>query len=168
MAVSQPIVTVQWDKPKTIEESIDDCLSIKSGVYCISRVFGNNETLLYIGKSSGGSGCRGRLKRHYEEWTGLYRGNILVRLGTITKETLHNIPPDEIIEDVESALIFETSPPENKSKVLGYSRYNYLIIKNRGSYNKMFKSSINTLNHDNEDYINKLPKPNQNSKRYLW
>ena len=78
------------------------------GIYYISRKFGENQSILYIGKTTYNFGSR--LESHKEYWIDTYRGEKYVRLGRIVHPK--NISEEELktlINDAERTLIFYLS-----------------------------------------------------------
>jgi hypothetical protein len=128
-------VNVKWSYPRDFENAKETIMSYEGfGLYCISRIFGENETIIYIGKTK--SRFRDRLKEHQKKWILNYRGKIIVRFGTITiPETV----TEDLLIDVESAIIYEIQPIQNTDK------------KNQYHFNKIYKII-------NEGYLGKLPK----------
>ena len=122
-------VTIEWTYPKQIDKVFDDERINNIGIYCIYRVYGTTETLLYIGKTF--NSFKSRLKMHNESWINDYRGEKYVRLGNIISPQNYH---DVLLTDVESALIYEKNPKpiHNTDKINGY-RYTYdLNIYNIG------------------------------------
>lgn len=103
-----------------------------------------NETLLYIGKTD--RQFRGLLKSHKKAWMSKYRGEKIVRFGTISKPT---VVTSEIINDAESALIFDIEPKHNRSKKKSYQYIEEYIILNQGYRGKLPKK-INIRDHKSE------------------
>ncbi|MDV0442359.1 hypothetical protein [Methanorbis furvi] len=147
-------ITVTWKKPRPIRDVIDDPNAIHIGLYCITSKKGENERLIYIGKSSGGSGIRGRLKRHYEEWIDDRGGTKYVRMGIV--ETISKCDMNEIIDMAESMLIYDSRPSKNEKKKNTYSYVNDCILENRSYHGKLFKKVIDSRNHSDPDYLEKL------------
>ena len=110
------------------------------GLYYLSRRFGDNETLLYIGKTS--SSFYNRLLSH-KEWFEQYKGKRLVRLGIIVQPKNYD---DGLIADIESALIHEMQPFENTDKKNWYSFYNMCEITNTG-YRGLLPTTIFMKDH---------------------
>lgn len=95
-------VTLEWSYPKLIDNILEDDRIYEKGIYCIYRRFGKNKTLLYIGKTAD---CfYNRITSHYENWINNYRGKKYVRLGIIISPKNYE---DDLIEDIEGALIYE-------------------------------------------------------------
>lgn len=112
-------ITLEWSYPKRLENIFDDERVYDKGIYCIYRRFGGNDTLIYIGKTK--DSFFNRLSCHCENWINKYRGEKFVRLGVIVSPQVYD---DQIIEDVESALIYEMQPLHNTDKCKTY-HYTY-------------------------------------------
>ena len=140
----QKTITIKWSYPREFENAKETELSYEGyGIYCISRKFGGNETILYIGKTD--KRFRDRLKNHKKDWMSNYRGEKIVRFGTITKPVTVT---STIINDVESAIIYDIDPKHNKSKRKGYSYFEDYILYNQGYRGKLPKI-IDIRNHIN-------------------
>lgn len=123
---------IRWSYPRNIDSIYrGEICNTGWGLYAISRVFGNNETLLYIGLTYNQNFVH-RISKHHKNWFGLYRGDIKIRLGEF--EAPVYITRD-IIEDVESCLIYELQPRQNICKRKGYTytcRYSLTNVGYRG------------------------------------
>lgn len=120
------IIKINWSYPREYENALETELSYEGfGLYCISRKFGGNETILYIGKTE--SRFRDRLKNHKKSWLSNYRGEKIVRFGTITKPITVT---KDIINDAESAIIYEIEPKHNTDKKKGYHFADLYKIEN--------------------------------------
>lgn len=137
----QKTITIKWSYPREFENAKETELSYEGyGLYCISRKFGGNETILYIGKTE--SRFRDRLKNHKKSWLSNYRGEKIVRFGTITKPITVT---KDIINDSESAIIYEIEPKHNTDKKKGYHFTELYKIENIGYKGKLPKYiDINT------------------------
>lgn len=127
---------INWSDPKPIDDIIED-LSDEIGLYYITRLYNGVETSLYIGKSE--NATKSRLRSHRRDWTYHYtHSKILVRIGTITYPKLIS---DDMINDAESALIFEHGCGiygtkvlvENTDKIHSYNYNDLYRIKNYGN-----------------------------------
>lgn len=119
-------VKIYWTYPVLYENIFSSIKVSEKGIYYLSRNFGDKETLLYIGKTS--NSFYNRLNSH-KHWLNLYRGKLFVRLGIIISPKTYD---DELITDVESALIYEMQPFENTDKTNGYYYLNECKIVNTG------------------------------------
>lgn len=116
MPKKQKTITIKWSYPREFENAKETELSYEGyGIYCISRKFGGNETIVYIGKTN--KQFRDRLKNQKKNWMSNYRGEKIVRFGTITQP---RTVTSEIINDAESAIIYDVEPKHDKSKKKGY------------------------------------------------
>lgn len=80
-------VVIKWEDALTIDEAIESEKSDSTGLYYISRVFGNKETTLYLGIATKHNTIRHRLKGH-KVWLKEYRGTIKVRMGKVIYDDL--------------------------------------------------------------------------------
>jgi predicted GIY-YIG superfamily endonuclease len=128
MAKKQLIIKVKWSYPREFENAKETELSYEGfGVYCISRKFGGKESIIYIGKTT--RQFRDRLRDHSSKWLNNYRGEKIVRFGTITQPRTVTV---EIINDVESAIIYEIEPIHNTDKINKYTFSETYKIINEG------------------------------------
>lgn len=142
MLKKQKEIIIKWSYPREFENALETELSYEGfGIYCISRKFGENETILYIGKTD--RQFRDRLKNHKKNWISNYKGEKKVRFGTITKPITVT---SEIINDAESAIIYEIDPIQNTDKRNGYHYFQECIIFNQGYRGKLPKM-IDIRNH---------------------
>lgn len=65
-----------------------------------------------------------------------YRGEKIVRFGTITKPITVT---SEIINDAESAIIYDIEPKHNRSKIKSYQYFEEYIVLNEGYKGKLPK-----------------------------
>lgn len=140
------IIRIYWADPLPVDDAIESDESLCSGVYYITRVFNGHETSRYIGKAS--NTIRERLKEHRKEWLHRVRGQILVRMGTIT------YPKDadaDIIDHAESALIYEHKDilVDNTDKRNSYSYSELYQVQNTGNIGEL-KDKIRM--HEHPDY----------------
>lgn len=135
------IVKIDWSYPRIYGNVFYLPQINEVGLYCLSvKSNKGKEDLIYIGKTN--HSFYSRLSSH-QEWFSLYRGKRLVRLGTITQPKKYD---DELITDIESALIYEIKPFENTDKIYGYSCYNVCKIENSG-YRGLLPRIIDMRNH---------------------
>lgn len=134
---------INWTYPRKLESAINSSICVESwGIYYISRKFGNNETLLYIGLTFNQKFVH-RIAKHYENWLHKYRGTIYIRFGEFTKPQYIT---KDLIEDAESCLIFELSPKHNICKKASYTFTNEYIISNTG-FRGVIPKQISTREH---------------------
>lgn len=120
-------IHISWSKPLTFEEvffheNIED-----KGLYCISRIYDSSETIIYIGKAT--NTFKSRLKSHGRNWVDKYRGDKLVRLGTVVKRPF----TERVITHAENALIYEVQPQQNTMSTRGYTYKHEYVVVNSGS-----------------------------------
>lgn len=125
------IIRINWSEPILIEDAIESPLAYNSGLYYITRVFGSNETSLYLGKAT--RTIRTRLIAHDRDWVHEYRGKIYVRIGQIVYPRYID---DELIDHAESALIYENRDvfEDNTDKRYSYSYSDLYVVENIGDY----------------------------------
>lgn len=68
------IIRILWLDPIDVDAAIESETSLNPGLYYITRIWGENETSLYIGKAS--RTIRERLIDHKKHWLPLYRGKL--------------------------------------------------------------------------------------------
>ncbi len=101
-------IEVKWSYPKAFEKIIETEIAQSGwGIYYISRKFGENETLLYIGITYA-QNFKARLDSHSWNWFKNYRGrkltcsSIVFRLRS-KRELVRNFIPIRIINCVSDA-----------------------------------------------------------------
>lgn len=119
-------VELKWSYPVSYDNIFSSDKIYEKGIYYISRKFGDSETLLYIGKTND---CFYNRLYCHGDWLNQYRGKIFVRLGIIISPKIYD---DEVIKDIESALIYEMKPLENTDKVRSYHYLSEYKIINTG------------------------------------
>ena len=140
------IIRILWLDPIEVDSAIDSEASLNPGLYYITRIWGENETSLYIGKAS--RTIRERLIDHKKHWLPLYLGKLMVRIGQIIYP---HSPDATLIDHAESALIFEHSEilTDNTDKRNTYSYSDLYQIQNTGNIG-MLKEKIRM--HEHPDY----------------
>ena len=71
-------ITITWHGPYKLQNIEWYDIVNEIGIYAIYRVFGNNETLLYIGKTE--RSFLNRINEHTKEWLCLYRDSCMLDL----------------------------------------------------------------------------------------
>ena len=142
-------VTIHWDYPKKLDNLWYDDRIGNYGLYYISRKINISpkpkETLLYIGQTS--NSFWERLNAHYYDWMFDHKGEKFVRLGRITSPELKNNEELKLlIKDVESALIYDSQPKQNRKCKNRYGYYNYCYIINKGKRGNL-KPTISMKDH---------------------
>lgn len=136
-------VTIEWSYPIVYSHAYEKDKCTENGIYYISRVFGGHETLIYIGKTVD---CfSNRLKSHEESWLNTVRGEKYIRFGSIiTPKTYDN----DLIEDIESAIIYEMQPQNNYMKTCSYTyRSGYFVNINNTGYRGVLPQIIDGKDH---------------------
>ena len=137
------IIRILWLDPIEVDSAIESETSLNPGLYYITRIWGENETSLYIGKAS--RTIRERLIDHKKHWLPLYLGKLMVRIGQIIYP---HSPDATLIDHAESALIFEHSEilTDNTDKRNTYSYSDLYQIQNTGNIG-MLKEKIRMQEH---------------------
>ncbi|MGE4511701.1 MAG: hypothetical protein AB7D43_11435 [Sulfurimonadaceae bacterium] len=138
-------IKIEWTYPVEYNNALKHDLSSEIGLYQISRLFGENETLLYLGivKSSNRT-FKTRLAEH-DYWLKEYKGTIKVRFGTIQRKQGLKIN-SQLIEDAESVLIYELKPIENTQKTCSYFINKELEVENIG-YRGFLPKIVSSCRH---------------------
>ena len=125
------IIRIKWNDALLLDEAIESELSNAQGLYYLSRVFGENETSLYLDIATKHNTIRNRLKSHRDSWLKLYRGKLYVRIGHITYPRNADA---SVIDHAESAIVYEQKDIfyENTSKTKTYSYTDLYRIENEG------------------------------------
>ena len=72
-----------------------------------------------------------RMNEHRKSWLSkISKGDIFVKFGTVYT---NDKADKQLLEDVESALVFGAQPRENISKMKSYTLYEDVIVRNRNS-----------------------------------
>lgn len=124
-------IKISWSAHYTFEEVLK-CPDVDGkGLYCISRIFREKESIIYIGKAT--NTFKARLKRHGKNWIDLYRGDKLVRLGTIVERPYS----ERVVTHAENALIFELKPQQNTMSSTGYTYKQEYVVHSLGNRGKL-------------------------------
>lgn len=110
-------ITMKWSGPYNLERIYVHDLAFDRGIYAISRVWGDTETLLYIGRTK--RQFQKRLSEH-DYWLREYRGQIKVRLGLIDSTTNLRFS-EKLLADAEALLIIWNETIENTVNRSTYS-----------------------------------------------
>ena len=136
-------IEIIWSYPLKVDSALTKERCIDSwGIYYISRKFGGNETLLYIGLTFHQNFIN-RIIQHHKKWMSDYRGEKYIRFGEFP---IGKAITKDMIEDLESCIIFEMQPLHNIHKKSSYSFTNEYKIINRGNRGFIPKE-ISTRNH---------------------
>lgn len=138
-------IDIEWTYPKEMQSAYDSDDSYGQGIYHISRIWGDTETLIYIGLVK--STDRDFYKRLDEHWPWLkrVRGKVIIRFGKIIGKQGQSID-DGVYETIEGALIHELQPTENTMKKNSYTIHYDMIIKSTG-YRGFVPKEISTDAH---------------------
>jgi hypothetical protein len=128
-------IKIKWSKPYPFKKVFEYEVVDERGLYCISRIFGANESIIYIGMAT--NTFRERLVSHKNNWIDSYSGCKLVRLGRIIGRRFEN----QIVRDAENALIFELKPQQNTMSINSYTYEQEYIIHNVG-YRGLLPSKV--------------------------
>ena len=79
------IIRILWLDPIDVDAAIESETSLNPGLYYITRIWGENETSLYIGKAS--RTIRERLIDHKKHWLPLYRGKLPLAVQAVVLRT---------------------------------------------------------------------------------
>ncbi|MEH7223720.1 GIY-YIG nuclease family protein [Bacillus sp. JJ1566] len=134
-------VHIRWHGAYSLDDFYNNELALYSGIYAIYRVYGEKETLLYIGKTS--RPFSQRLSEHHKVWLGNVKGKIQVRLGLLEFPDGEKYSSKKLA-DVESLLILWHLPQENTTSASYYwGRENLEVINfgKRGLLDKRISTS---------------------------
>jgi hypothetical protein len=122
-------VIIKWNGPYKFENFHQYEVAYSNGIYAITRVWSNNETLLYLGKTIREFTIR--LTEHQKEWLNGVRGQIKVRCGVLEFEQGRNYSKSKL-SDVEALLINWHKPLYNTMSMNYYYGRDDLAIINKG------------------------------------
>ena len=122
-------VVINWNGPYKFENMSQYEVAYGNGIYAISRVWGNNETLVYLGQTV--RDFTTRLNEHQEEWLSGVRGQVKVRLGVLEFEQGRNFSKFKL-NDIEALLINWHQPPYNTKSMKYYHGRDELAVINKG------------------------------------
>lgn len=136
-------VTLKWSYPIEYTNAYNKEICTQTGIYYISRVFGGHETLIYIGKTVD---CFfNRMKSHDENWLKSVRGKKYIRFGSIMTPKEY---ANDLVEDIESAIIYEMQPQSNYMKTCAYTyRSGYFVNINNTGYRGVLPQTIDSKTH---------------------
>jgi hypothetical protein len=136
-------IIIKWTYPTKFNNAFEKEICSQYGLYYISRIFAGKETLIYIGKTI--DSYSNRMKSHTDNWLSTVKGEKLIRFGIIEKPKIYD---NNLVEDIESAIIYEVNPKYNWMKTVSYTyRSGYFVnISNIGYYGELPKS-IDSKNH---------------------
>lgn len=122
-------IIINWHGPYNIETMLMHNVTSNAGIYSISRVWGNNETLLYLGQTVRNFATR--LNEHQRNWLNDVRGQIKVRFGMLEFEG-GKIFSSHKLNDVEALLINWHKPQYNIMCMNYYYGRDNLTVINKG------------------------------------
>lgn len=127
-------IKIHWSYPVLLDNVFTKDKVYETGLYYISRKWQNSEKLIYIGKTI--DSFYNRLSAHRNTWLSELKGPFYVRIGTIVSPRYYD---NNLLEDIESAIIMNTNPPNNRDKRWSYTyRSGYLVqIYNEGYYGEL-------------------------------
>lgn len=135
-------VTIIWNGPYNLENINRHDITNANGIYAIYRVFGGNETLLYLGMTERGFGVR--INEHCEDWLHGVRGQIKLRFGVPQLEGTTS--SRKMLQDIEALLIGYHKPKENTMSVNYYYGQEKLTVINKGRRGHLVER-LNTEEH---------------------
>lgn len=124
-------ISIKWTYPKDVYTAYNSDESYGRGVYQVTRLFGGNESLLYIGlvKKSNRNFYE-RLDEHWP-WLKETRGRVFIRFGRILPRKGFKLT-EELIETIEGVMIFDSQPHWNDKKLNSFTIHKNLRIQNSG------------------------------------
>lgn len=139
-------ITIQWSRPVAWEEMWKSpMIESGPGVYAISRIFGEHETLLYIGETKR-KNFQTRMDEHEKDHEKgkevfLYcRGKKIVRFGAIEGLSCYDdLTLKRVLRNTETHLIWTLEPRCNRKQLETSTIWKQLYISNRGwswAYNR--------------------------------
>lgn len=148
-------INISWSRAIGLDNLENEYNSYKAengGIYIITRKWGElcgnprAEKILYIGKTH--RNFLKRIEEHKVKWLSEVRGSIYIRLGIIDQ----NISND-LLEDIESAIIMECQPQENLQKKKSYTyRSNYLVCIQSMGMGDLIPKTINAKEQQKNIY----------------
>ena len=127
-------VIINWNGPYKFENIGQYEIANNNGIYSISRVWGNNETLIYLGKTV--RNFETRLNEHQINWLNGVRGQIKVRFGVLEFEQGRHFSSSKL-SDVEALLINCHRPLFNSKSMNYYYGRGELVVNNKGRKGKL-------------------------------
>lgn len=118
---------VSWSKPMELDHILYSEMAQGYGLYCITDGTGKDAEIYYIGRAT--RTFNERLLEHRKKLLDGLEGPFFVRLGEFIQPLE---PRNSIINDTESALIYEHDTILNISQTKGYTYSNRLRIVNQG------------------------------------
>lgn len=128
--------TVKWSRAIDLDQVVTGKFAAAEdyGIYMMVEDIGDGrgKQLIYVGivKSSDRRTFFKRMQEHRKDWLhSIAKGQIWIKFGII--ETYDKLD-DQLIEDVESAIVFGAQPRENTAKKSSYRLWNDVEVTNEG------------------------------------
>lgn len=141
------VVTINWNGPYLLHDLETYETSTSSGIYAISRVWGGNETLLYIGKTT--RTFFQRMNEHNRDWFMNVRGEIRFRFGVTQFEDGKKYSKKKL-GDIEALLICYHKPQENTMSMNYYWGREELVVLNKGQKGSFMRAKVSSI----DDFVN--------------
>lgn len=135
-------VQIRWYGPYSLDSINMRDIAYHNGIYAIYRVFGDRESLLYIGKT--GRTFNQRIIEHNREWLWKVRGAIQIRFGLL-EFPLGGRYSLQKLNDTEALLIHWHSPPHNtsfKEWYRGRDKLEVINVGRKGSLDKRIQTAF--------------------------
>lgn len=128
------LVTIRWEGPFALETIHNHEVREKKGLYTISRVWADRETILYIGQTK--RTFEQRMQEHNKAWLVDLRGQIKLRFGLIELDQFQKWS-DKRLDAVEALLITTHLPQYNAQYTRYYTKRDRLDVRNIGRKGKL-------------------------------
>ncbi|MGY3717643.1 GIY-YIG nuclease family protein [Sutcliffiella cohnii] len=122
-------VHLRWYGAYSLDNFYNTEIALYSGIYAIYRVYGEKETLLYIGRTT--RSFWQRICEHQKDWLWSVKGKIHIRLGILEFPNGGRYSAKKL-SDVESLLILWHLPKENTTSTCYYRGRVDLQVVNLG------------------------------------
>ncbi|WBL17536.1 GIY-YIG nuclease family protein [Sutcliffiella sp. NC1] len=122
-------VHVRWYGAYSLDNFYNKEIALYTGIYAIYRVYGEKETLLYIGKTT--RSFWKRISEHHKDWLWSVKGKIQIRFGLLEFPNGGRYSAKKLA-DVESLLILWHLPKENTISTCYYRGRVDLEVINHG------------------------------------
>jgi hypothetical protein len=122
-------VHIRWYGAYSLDNFYNKDIAAYLGIYAIYRVYGEKETLLYLGKTSR-TFCQ-RISEHKKDWLWNVKGKIKIRVGLLEFPNGGRYSAKKLA-DVESLLILWHLPKENTTSTCYYGGRVDLEVINLG------------------------------------
>jgi hypothetical protein len=129
MVMKMTTVHIRWYGDYSLESFYSKEISQNIGIYAIYRVYGEKETLMYIGKTI--RSFYQRINEHSKDWLWNVKGQIRIRIGILEFPNGGKFSTQKLA-DVESLLILWHTPKENTTSTVYYRGRSDLVVINLG------------------------------------